>query len=533
MVIEANAGAGDPCWRLRVPILRAEDPLSECDYFFPVPSLRCLTLVSPWTLLGGSDTAMEPESLLLPPPGQEPLLAETEELINKAFERLVCNVSMTQRRIHRFPQHLRGIGGKENRYTEPCVVAIGPYHNGRPHLQEMEEVKQAAAYSFCNAPGRSFKEVYQKVFSVAGDARRCYDASSVAHLSDAALATMMFLDGCFLMQLMTKPEDPPIVGRILSHGPRILKDVFLLENQIPWLVLEALMELRPVRVREWIFAQMPGLCIFQRNERIVRSGAMRFLKKCRGITEEKTFGEDDESSSISQGDSKPPHLLGVLRFIMICNMRPEKRDGVTCRFSAGSLRPLLSSSAVYLSQIGVKLTVSTARWFADMDVRKRKPFFGELSLSPLFLNDLTACCLVNLVGLEAAEAIDASSIRSDGFVVSSYVSMFAMLMDREEDVQHLRGKGVLSSRFCDKQTLNFFKDLGRHLRPGFNYFATMEEIDKYMRERPGRIAVHKFLYNHYKSTSLSSPSCQLPVCSSASLRNFIQLRPRGSPCHQQ
>ncbi|KAL6658066.1 hypothetical protein ACP70R_004313 [Stipagrostis hirtigluma subsp. patula] len=474
MVTEANAKAGDPCWRLRVPNLRAEDPLS-----------------------GSSATAIASESPLQPPQGQEALLVETEHLINNAFQRLTCKVSMTQKRIHRFPQPLRGIGGKQNRYAEPCVVAIGPYHNDRPHLQEMEEVKHAAAYSFCNAPGRSFKEVYQKVLSVAGDARRCYDASSVAHLSDAAFATMMFLDGCFLMQLMTKPEDPPIVGRILSYGPSILKDVFLLENQIPWLVLEALMEFRPVRVREWIFAQMPGLRKFQRDEKMVQSGAMtRFLMKYRGVPEEKTY-VDDESSSISQGDSKPPHLLGVLRFILICNMPPEKRDGVTCRFSAGRSPSFLSSSAMYLSQIGVQLTVSRARWFPDMEVKK-KPFFGELSLSPLFLNDLTACCLVNVVGLEAAEAIDASSMALDGYVVSSYLSVLAMLMDREEDVQHLRGKGVLCSRFCNKQTLNFFKDLGRHLRPGFNYFSTMEEIDKYMRERPGRIAVHKFLYNHYK-----------------------------------
>jgi hypothetical protein len=132
---------------------------------------------------------------------------------------------------------------------------------------------------------------------------------------------------------------------------------------------------------------------------------------------------------------------------------------------------LLSSSAVELAQIGVKLTASTATWLGDMRLRKNL-VLGELSLSPLFLNGVTACWLVHMAALEACTAWD-----SDGFVVSSYLSVVVMLMDRKEDVHELRSKGVLRSLVSNTQTLAFFKGLGQHLRLGGRY--VLERIESY------------------------------------------------------
>lgn len=75
---------------------------------------------------------------------------------------------------------------------------------------------------------------------MAGYARsRYHDAAD--GLSDAELAAMMFLDGCFLLQFVMCNK-PPVLGHGLSSWPAIVKDTLLLENQIPWLVLEALTE---------------------------------------------------------------------------------------------------------------------------------------------------------------------------------------------------------------------------------------------------------------------------------------------------
>ncbi|RCV30274.1 hypothetical protein SETIT_6G081300v2 [Setaria italica] len=421
--------------------------------------------------------------------------------MNRATESHV--VSMTQTRIQRFPQSLRGIGGGEGnrRYVVPSVVAIGPFHHGRAHLHEMEEVKLMAAHRFCADSG--VQVVRDKIFSIAGDARRCYAATGdlqIAALEDAEFAEMMFVDGCFLLQFMFKGNEPPIVGRFLSSGPSILKDIFLLENQIPWLVLEALAKYVPMHdglviadlVLNFIVDHMKGYFFLDRSrkEDKARLCFQNLLAKCRCAKDPVGMGR-----SFSHGDHpNPKHLLGLLRFGMTRGMPSQKRRSELSNRSF----PRLSCSAVDLAQIGVKLTASRTPWFADVNCQK-KPIFGELSLSPLFLNHVAACCLVNLAALEVTEATSASSSESDGFVVSSYLSVLAMLMDSEEDVHQLRVRGVLCSNFSNNQTLAFFKELVQYLRLGYNYYAAMEEIDEYMRRRPVRIAVHRFIYNNYRT----------------------------------
>uniref|UniRef100_J3MPY7 Uncharacterized protein n=1 Tax=Oryza brachyantha TaxID=4533 RepID=J3MPY7_ORYBR len=135
---------------------------------------------------------------------------------------------------------------------------------------------------------------------------------------------------------------------------------------------------------------------------------------------------------------------------------------------------LLSSSAVDLAQTGIKLTASTAEWFGDMISVGRWAVTGELSLSPMFLNNVTSSWLVNIAALEESGAADATTS-----VVSSYLSVMAMLMDGEEDVQQLRAKEVLYSTISNTQTLEFFKRIGQHL--GFReLFSIPEEVTRGM-----------------------------------------------------
>ncbi|WVZ95326.1 hypothetical protein U9M48_041108 [Paspalum notatum var. saurae] len=382
---------------------------------------------------------------------QDETSLELEDLVPQTTWRLESRIAKIHTRIHRFPHTLRGMGGPDERYVVPSVVAIGPYHHGKSHLQEMEEAKHFAVNKLCSSSRRSVEEVYAKILTITGDIRGCYDASVVGHLSDAELATMMFLDGCFLLWYMEDSHDDVLLrGCNISSGPSILKDIFMLENQIPWLVLEDLMEFWPMNVSSMVFDQVAGF-FFHIRKKMVLQRVRSFLpwRICCGCArEEKTHYADAEASLITYKYFKPPHLLGLMRHILIHGMLPQDR---VIRDRGGHRPTVISSSAVELAQIGVEVTASDAPCFADMVVHKK--LFGELSLSPIFMNDIVACYLVNMAALEAAQASAAPSYVEDGYIISSYLSVLAMLMDSEGDVHELRKRGVLSGHFSNVQTL--------------------------------------------------------------------------------
>ncbi|KAG2576423.1 UPF0481 protein At3g47200-like [Panicum virgatum] len=424
------------------------------------------------------------------PAAMQEILA-IDKRMARTTRKLEAEFANVETKIHRFPRGLRGIDdGDGGRYIAPSVVAIGPYHHGAARLQEMEEVKLAAAYHLCRSSGHSTAKVYERVLSVAGAARGCYDAGdpSVEAVGEADFAAMMFIDGCFLLQYMVDGDDaaPVLRNRMaLSTGPSIQKDIFLLENQIPWLVLEALAEFISVDGHRFVHDMgakfLPGKAMAKSENGRRR---LPWPWRCTG-------GRATKPADRSRGGEqqyKPAHLLGLLRFTQVGSM-PE--DMV--KYKAFPLS--LSSSAVELAEIGVVPTPSTEPWFGDARVR-RCGLAGELLLSPVFLSEVTACWLVNMAALEASTA--GASGDSDGFVVSSYLSVLAMLEDRKEDVHELRRRRVLHGALSNKQALGFFKGLGQHLRFGGRYFAALEEIDSYKRHRSLRIAAHKFVYNNYR-----------------------------------
>ncbi|KAF0914873.1 hypothetical protein E2562_032793 [Oryza meyeriana var. granulata] len=418
------------------------------------------------------NTAVDEVTIIIPP---------IQERVKKTYERLQADFSKTESKIHRFPQGLRWIGGKDDRYIVPSFVALGPYHHDKPHLKKTE-LKHAAAHFFCMESSHPVEEVYGKILSVSGEARGCYDEDAVAAFSEAEFAEMMFLDGCFLLNYLSRNYKCDMLTNrmVLSTGPCMLRDIMLLENQIPWLVLDALMSFMPVDVHVFLAV------LLSESIHIVRGRRPR------------SVGTDAVKSSGSG-----QHLLGHTRSCLIDGIVPHLEIG----YSNEGEFPGLSSSAVELSEMGIRLAPSTTAWFADMDLRSKKapPLLGELSLTPMFLNDFIACWLINMAALEACMATwtvageEGHPFVSDGFVISSYLSFLALLMDKEEDVHELRAKHIITSFFSDEELLAFFKGLSRHLRLGTRYFAMIQKIGAYNRDRRVFIVVHKFFYHNLKT----------------------------------
>ncbi|KAF3791397.1 putative AC transposase [Nymphaea thermarum] len=106
------------------------------------------------------------------------------------------------------------------------MVAIGPYHHGRKHLQPMEDHKKKALFRLLSlSPGL---EVSNFVEALKQRERDHYDELDTRNWPSVSFIKMMLLDGCFLLdflcELDTLVEPPSIRHNQLPANKMIVDD---------------------------------------------------------------------------------------------------------------------------------------------------------------------------------------------------------------------------------------------------------------------------------------------------------------------
>ncbi|KAG8388252.1 hypothetical protein BUALT_Bualt02G0106400 [Buddleja alternifolia] len=162
-------------------------------------------------------------------------------------------------------------------YT-PQQVAIGPYHYIRPELHDMEWYKIAAAKRN-QKDDLKLQRLVDILVAVEPKVRACYH--KFLTFNGETLAWMMAVDASFLLEFLrvcaVKQGKATLstinVGSRLSHlvdlaGNKaahnaILRDISMLENQIPLFVLRKLLEFQlssSEKGEEMLFAMLIGFC---------------------------------------------------------------------------------------------------------------------------------------------------------------------------------------------------------------------------------------------------------------------------------
>ncbi|CAN0914908.1 UPF0481 protein At3g47200 [Linum grandiflorum] len=153
--------------------------------------------------------------------------------------------------IFTVPNKLRAVNS--DAYT-PHVLSIGPFHYDRRKLAGMQSHKWRYTQSLLARTedvGPTTESCLNAILGFESEVRSCY--AEEIHLNSSDLAQLLFLDGCFILELFLRYSkiEPNLKNGDLKNDPifttswiisTLQRDMALLENQIPFFVLEWLFD---------------------------------------------------------------------------------------------------------------------------------------------------------------------------------------------------------------------------------------------------------------------------------------------------
>uniref|UniRef100_A0A6N2N5L7 Uncharacterized protein n=1 Tax=Salix viminalis TaxID=40686 RepID=A0A6N2N5L7_SALVM len=421
--------------------------------------------------------------------------------------------------ISRVPRKLRN--ENEECYI-PKVVSIGPYHYGErdDRLREVETLKVPMARQFILDSGKDIELIYSELEKVIKTARESYDEDSITRFDDEQFTQMMFLDGCFILQFIScathNYENLEMSDRQVAD---VKRDLLLLENQVPFPVLQSLMRLRygndetnhgmkllndflfyqilkprdqPLWTRRLLWRGMwliTILLMFYVSAVAKSSWGMPLTSTCIVITllvwlmrlivtVKKRLASASGYKRLLKSAKQPAHLLELLHSLFISSPR---RCGqclsylvpcckkITPRESRGHY---LYYSAKELKKVGIHFMPSQTSGL--MDVKFKSSFFyGTVKLPSLTIDVSTKPLLLNLVAYEKSTALDQ-------LPVTSYICFMDSLIDDADDVKELRSNGIIVNfHGSDQQVADLFNSMGSSLEPDTSaYNDVKREINR-------------------------------------------------------
>ncbi|KAI3694515.1 hypothetical protein L1987_77482 [Smallanthus sonchifolius] len=337
-----------------------------------------------------------------------------------------------QRHIQKVPPLLLE-GGKRHRnreYYEPAVVSLGPYHHNRPRLAQAENYKLITLEEYRLSTEKPIAFLYNKVFEVVHDARKCYIDGSTYAYSDEQFCQMMLRDGCFILffiecissqnnKLMLYNEYLGALG-----FANVARDMFLLENQIPFVVLKVLLKLKfpddkGEDVLNGFFNYLNYGEVVTRDEKVLKNKhPLHLLELYR-------------SYFISLSAS---HALGSNRTSSMGRRRKEK-DAVEDYNYIKRNRSFVSVTELKAKGIFLKCAHDESR---NEGIKfYSRLCYGELVLVRRAVSSNTKAIYLNMIAYEMCPH------NPNDFRISTYLRVMKSLIIQRDDVKELRNNGIL------------------------------------------------------------------------------------------
>ncbi|PWA95512.1 hypothetical protein CTI12_AA046690 [Artemisia annua] len=330
------------------------------------------------------------------------------------------------------------------RFFKPQMVSIGPLHHREDEkVQEYERRKATYLHDYLrriNSPlEETLKACVRKVNASMDQIRACY--AEIKRYSDVELEAMMVMDACFILECHYKVSEQD--EETLSLIPHLVRDLVMLENQIPFFVLRDMFKCTYLKLKP------------------------RASLTCIVLDLIKIIYPFDYSDLHIDDDKNYSHVLDLLHKLF----RPKYASPPT----KNAPQSLLLFSAAKLSNAGLKFKPNQDADFR-MDMKFESSWSNTtLTMPKLRINIDTEIVFHNLIAYEQC-------LRNVDSYISSYVTAMNILVDRKEDLQVLvQSKVIIDNGYDDQYAFDLLRRLWEDatIIQDFTYISAWVKMDEY------------------------------------------------------
>lgn len=394
----------------------------------------------------------------------ELLSASTKESNNVGGDDKQREISPTCHVIVDIPAQVRQ--GKFQIYN-PVLVSLGPYHHKPTRFKLTEPLKQEILDAVV-APNRRQK-LLEEIGARLDDIRSFYRVGKV-RFGDDYLAEMMLRDACFLsycmkMKIAADHDKKCIVHTRLglSRVAFVVRDFFMLENQLPFWIVKLLISSTP---------DVCGGAIFTEDNDHGNNGVEAFFYEL--LSSMVNCGDPNSGAQrrLPSVEQEIPHLLHARRATLVfqeeAEIKSRSDEPKRKRRKETAAKSLIIRSVKDLKAKGIHFRQSST---CLKDIRfSSHSFYGKLRLPILSLDNNTNVIFSNIIALEMSPGGDTD------FAVISYVKLMKSLIEKAEDVKELREKGIILSCIAnDEEVVKMFKEFNTDGSCGRDLFGDIRE----------------------------------------------------------
>ena len=342
------------------------------------------------------------------------------------------------------------------RYCEPKVISLGPINHDEEKYRLSEGYKLVLVDDFIKESGHCGEDLYEVVKKKINELREYYDKEVTEKYSDEALAWILFVDGCATLQFIHK-----VVGKKETkfkikqdHVAFVKQELFFLENQLPYQLLDNLMEksneqqnlissiLRFInsksklehdddehnceKLKEMATNGKVIHLLDLLRKRLLTDNTPKSPKKVTGQSCEDKCSENDQSAEKEEHSfhNAQEHKKGEKK-TNVCNSCGE----ICKKNRSNSIKdPHKFRNVQELKAVGILLKCNNSTCLGEIRFTKKGIGYpGILWLPPITIDDSTGPEFFNLIAYEMCPDFE------NNFGVTSYIVFLDSLIDKAKD----------------------------------------------------------------------------------------------------